>query len=87
MHAIGLAGTRKVRRAEMFRSVAGAIRLLRKRVVATTADDNGAINVWQDRESAYRCEAYRRMVTIDSRKFSNQRKVRAWIVKWQKKIA
>ncbi len=87
MQAVGLPGTRKVRRVEMFRTPAGAIRLLRKRIVATAANDNGAVNVWDDREGFYRCESYRHMSILESRRFSNLREVRSWLKEWLRKIA
>jgi len=87
MQAIGLTNTRKVRRAEMFGSVAGALRILGKNLVATTANDNGALNVWKDRDGIYRCKSYLHRNILESKNYSNLRLVRAWLKKWMLKIA
>ena len=86
MQAVGLSGTRHLRHAEMFKTVAGAIRLLKKRIVATSAGDNGAVNVWNDKNGKYRCESYQYRSVLDSRVFSSFGGVRSWLKEWLKKI-
>ena len=82
-----LTNTRKIRHGEMARTATQAIALLRRRIVASTADDYGAITVWNDRNGRYRCEAHRWMKTVDSQVFSSLADVRKWWAKWVKKIA
>ena len=93
MELIGLSGTRNTRRAERFESPAEAIKWLRKRVACTAADSNGALNVWDDRDGNYRCEAFRHLVVgwsislrVDSQTFTSYKAVREWVAKWLKEI-
>ncbi len=84
---VGLDGTDgKAQEAGMFFSVSGAFRVLRQGLAATTAADNGAINVYVDDANKYRCEVMRYMVSIDARQFTTQEQVRGWLTKWLPKI-
>ena len=86
MQLIGLAGTRKVRRCEFFGSASGAVNCLRRKVAATSAGNYGAINVWDDKDGSYRCEAMTHYVVRDSQVFTSLRAVRPWISTWLRKI-
>lgn len=50
----GLPNTSPRRKAAMFRTVNGALVILRKGLAGTAASDNGAINVWKDRRGRWR---------------------------------
>ena len=83
----GLPDTRKIRHCERFESGAEAVKWLRKKVACTAADENGALNIWDDKYGKYRCEAMRRYVVLESKAFTNFRDVRRWANEWLKKIA
>ena len=74
--------TRKIRRCEMVKSANAVIDCLRRGVAATAAGDTGAINVWDDRDGFYRCEAMRWRVTVNEQKYKSLRKVREWSKHW-----
>ena len=82
MQLIGLPDTRKIRHCERFRTPAGAIALLRRKIVGTTADSNGALNVYMDKFGKYRCIACRHLCEIDSQTFTSLAAVRKWLVIW-----
>ena len=70
--------TRKVRKVVRAKGAAAAIRLLRKRVAVTAADDYGAINAYNQKGGGYRCEAYRWRQTVDSQAFTSLVQVGKW---------
>lgn len=87
MNLVGAPNTRKVRKAFNARSAAEAVRLVRQRKAATSAEDYGAINAYDDKDGNYRCTAYRWMRVVDDQTFSSLPKVRVWYATWLKKIA
>ena len=86
MQLIGLPDTRKIRHCERFRTPAGAIALLRRKIVGTTADSNGALNVYVDKFGKYRCIAMRYCCEIDSQTFTSLVAARKWVIEWLEKI-
>lgn len=86
MPLVGAPFTRKIRKVVRAKSAAAAIRLLRKRIAVTTADDYGAINAYDQKDGKYRCEAYRWLQVVDSQVFDSLSQVRHWWVKWQRLI-
>lgn len=74
------------RDAEMFSSASAALKILRKGLAATTAGDNGAINVYRDDSNKYRCEMMRHMVSMDAQQFTTQAEVREWLRQWMLEI-
>jgi hypothetical protein len=54
--------------------------------VATTAGDNGAVNIYLDDDLRYRCQAMRRMFVYDNQIFTNKKDVRKWLSKALKEI-
>lgn len=87
MQLVGLPNTRKIRRCEWARSASAAVRLVRKRIAATAADDYGAIHVYDDKQGRYCCQAFRRFQCVDDRMFTSLKDVRGWWSLWLKKIA
>jgi len=75
-----------VRHCERFRSGTEAVKLLRRKVAATAADDNGALNIWDDKFGKYRCEAMRYYVTLESKSFTALAEVAKWAAAWLIKI-
>lgn len=80
---IGLKGiTTKETECEWFSKPMQLKRILDSGKAATTAGDNGAINIWKDDEGFIRCEAQRWCRTINERKFSKISEVRTWANEW-----
>lgn len=75
----GLPDTRKVRKTLMFSTITQALKILRKRVAASTASDEGAINIWNDKFGMWRCERQRYMITQSSGAFKTLKEVAAWL--------
>lgn len=82
----GLPDTAGEVEANMVFSATRAIRALRAGRAATTAGDNGAINIWKDDKGRWRGEVMRFMVKIESRTFKTQAAIAPWFNKWFKKI-
>lgn len=55
-------------------------------VAITTADTNGAINIWLDDDMHFRCEAMRYFCSVDKQVYSDVSKVKAWAKKWLSEI-
>ena len=53
---------------------------------ATTADYNGAINIWLDDEGYIRCESMRYLSSLEKKKYSRVSDVKKWAKKWLEKI-
>lgn len=53
---------------------------------ATTADDNGAINVYKDDNGNIRCEIMRYMITLQEKTFENIEDAIKWVDEWLPKI-
>jgi len=85
--AVGLAETKRELEAIFVRNVAKLSKVMRAGQYATMADDNGAIGAWIDDAGKYRCEAMRRLQTIDSHIFATFKEVKTWYADWLKKIA
>lgn len=60
--------------------------VLRNGYAATSANNNGALNVWKDDEGKCRCESMRYMVKIESKIYSNISGAMRWTEKWLEKI-
>lgn len=86
MQLIGLPDARKIRKAECFRSIAQCLRILRKGFAATTASDEGAINVWKDRHGRWRGERQRYMIKQSETTCTNLDLLRAWLKEQLPKI-
>lgn len=71
---------------EFFNSVNEAIDILKLGLVATTAADNGAINVYKNDEGFYHCEAMRNCASFSKEEFSNLTNVRMWLKKYISEI-
>lgn len=84
---VGLPGTKRNLEAIFIRKVAKLPATLKAGKCATAADDNGAISAWIDDAGKYRCEAYRRMRTIDSQTYASLKDVKKWYSEWLKNIA
>jgi hypothetical protein len=80
----GVAGGR--REARIVRTPSAAIKALRAGLAATSAGDNGALNIWTDDTGAYRCESMKFMVTLESRVFNKQSSVVKWFKQWWARI-
>ena len=87
MQLRGLPNTRKIRRCEHISSAAVAVTLLRCGIAGTTANDYGAINVWNDWDGKYRCESMRHFVTLESKTFTSLTAVRKWVSVWLRNIS
>lgn len=79
MTLVGLPDTRKVRKTLMFRTITQCLEILRKRIAATAASDNGAINVWDDKFGMWRCERQRYMARQSAGSFKTLKEVVAWL--------
>jgi hypothetical protein len=53
---------------------------------ATTAGSNGAINIWQDDEGQYRCEAMRHLATVEKKRYKKIQQAIGWTNRWMQKI-
>lgn len=59
---------------------------LEKAKAITTADSNGAINIWIDDDGKIRCNAMRHLSTIDYKITKSRTAARQWLIKWIEKI-
>lgn len=53
---------------------------------ATTADTNGALNIWKDDEGIIRCNAMAWLQSLEKKQFKTLAGAEKWIAKWLKKI-
>lgn len=60
--------------------------VLRNGYAATSANNNGCINIWKDDEGNVRCEAARYMRTLESKTYANIKSAIKWADKWVKEI-
>jgi len=74
-----LPDTKGQREGESFRSISGALAILRKGLVAATASDNGAVTVWRDDNGILRCERMSFRITYDAKQCKNLTEVREWL--------
>jgi len=56
--------------------------ILDKGIAATAAGENGAINIWKDRDGRIRCEAMRFCKSIEKEVFDSDKDVQEWADKW-----
>lgn len=82
MRLVGLPDTKGVIEADGVSSFAAVLRALRAGHAATTAGDDGAINIWRDDNGKLRGEVMRFMITQDSQTFNNQALIAPWFRKW-----
>lgn len=52
----------------------------------TSADTNGAINIWLDDDMHFRCNAMRNRKSVDKQVYSDVSKAKAWAKKWLSEI-
>ena len=79
----GLKGTYiKEMEFEIFRKPSEISKILKKNKAAVAADDNGAINIWNDDEGFIRCESMRFCISLDVQKFSKIGDAKSWAEKW-----
>lgn len=71
----------KPRDVEFFRSITRALFLLSRDKCATTAGDNGAINIWVDDDGRYRGCRMRWMITEAETIVDTKRKLKEWLTK------
>lgn len=87
MALLNLEGVKaKITNCEFFSTPEEMELILKNGVAATTAGDNGAINVYRDDEGAIRCEAMRHLSSIDKKIYQDIEGAKAWSKKWLKKI-
>lgn len=55
-------------------------------LAATTAGDNGAMNVYKDNDGNIRCEIMRYMRTIEEKVFTTTEQAVEWVDEWLPKI-
>lgn len=79
MTLTGLPDTRKIRKGEMFRTISQARKLLSKRIAATAASDNGAINIWDDKHGNWRGERQVFMCTRSRCEVKTLKELVAWL--------
>jgi len=79
MPTIKLPGMREKSVKEFAHSVSGFIRLLKRDGFATGAGDNGAINVWKDKDGALLAERYVYQVTRNKFKSYSLNALREWL--------
>lgn len=72
---------------EFFTTVNDVRYILRNGKAATTAKQNGAINIWLDDENKIRCEAMRHYKVFDQAKFNSVTAAAKWIRYSLKQIA
>lgn len=60
--------------------------ILAKGLAATTADSNGAINIWKDDGGNIRCDIMRYCISQDKQIFTKMSDVTKWYSIWRKKI-
>lgn len=53
---------------------------------ATTAGDNGAINIWRDDEGYIRCQAMQWLKTVETKRYFTILGAEKWAAKWIQKI-
>lgn len=70
---------RKETRAVAATSRTDAIRWLREGYAITASGDNGALNVWKDKNGLWRCEFMRFLICQDSRSYKHIAAVDAWL--------
>lgn len=79
MTLTGLPDTRKIREAQMFRTAAQGMAILRRGLAGCAASDNGAINIWKDKTQTYRGERQRYMQRQSEGRFTTLRELAAWL--------
>lgn len=60
--------------------------LLSRDVAITSADDNGALNIWIDDKGVYRCKSMRYGFILDKKETLDIEEVIQWAEKWIKEI-
>ncbi len=84
---VGLEGTNGREMEAVFIKKPSDIRkILRAGKGATTADDNGAINIWRDDEGMIRCDAMAYMRSLEKKKYKTLTEAEKWVAKWLNKI-
>lgn len=83
----GLSGTDgEARECVFVRSISATLKVLRSRLSAVAAGDNGAFNVWRDDDGNYRCQYERYQKTIDLQIFPSLKEIKPLIKVWLEKI-
>lgn len=79
----GLKGTTIIdMECEFFKKTSQIKKILESGKAATTANTNGAINIWKDDEGFIRCESMRHYFILDEQKFTKIIEVKNWAKKW-----
>lgn len=73
-------------RAAFVTSATGFMHALIDYRAATTARDQGSINVWKDDKGLWHCEVHRFRQTIEAKTFTKKRRVKNWLYDWLPKI-
>jgi len=60
--------------------------ILRNSLAATSAGDNGALNVWKDDDGFIRCESMRYCRSIEEKIFKTIQPAIKWVDKWLPQI-
>lgn len=64
------------------RSRTEAMRVVAAGKTATSADNNGALNIWRDRQGVLHAEFFRQMLMLDHSKRLTLGDLRTWLRKW-----
>lgn len=80
---VGLSGVRGGKlRGLRFHSVTGALRLLTESRLVTTANDEGAIDIYIDDKGNYRCLFMRYLCVLNETHLKTKSGVKAWLKIW-----
>jgi hypothetical protein len=60
--------------------------ILRNGLAATTARDNGALNIYKDENDKIRCESMKHFRSLDKQIFDDISDAKKWATKWIRKI-
>lgn len=87
MHLIDLEGcAAKETPCEFFKKPSELKGIFEKKLAATSADYNGAINVYIDDNGKYRCEAMKNLSSVEKQVYNTIDEAEAWSKKWLRKI-
>ncbi len=87
MTLTGLEGVKqKTVECKLFTKVGELKKIIESGFAATTADTNGAINIWMDDNNILRGEALRNFYTINSATFKSFSELKVWAKEWITKI-
>lgn len=77
-----LEGRPGITTAQFARSRTAVVRIIRTGKTATTAGENGALNVWRDRSHVLHAAVYRRRVELNHTKRLTLTDLNGWLKTW-----